>query len=305
VTRTRRPDSDAIHSSKTFQLPPRDWNPLDAADDVLLGYGYPRRPNPHTHPRIAQLWTEVMARRPDIIRPKSGDPIRPGQKPIRRRQGRDFGVAQYSWGGVQVDTSASRPAYYISAKWQVPAIWPAAGDPAEEMFAGFWVGLSSGVDDSLLQAGIYVEVQADPLSGPPKWSAFTEWYPADSEPIDFEMSTGDLISVVVCADSPTTAKAWFYNYGTNKGAPACPIYAPTNVRLIGSSAVWAAEAGSNELPAFCPVSFTECIAATGTQEFNVAEGSTFEIENDTYQQKLTKTSIVSPTTVVIDWVDFS
>ncbi|HEY5207735.1 MAG TPA: G1 family glutamic endopeptidase [Roseiarcus sp.] len=54
----------------TFRLPPRGFNVLDASDRELMLHGLPRRPNPETHPLLADKWSRLAARRFEFIEPK-------------------------------------------------------------------------------------------------------------------------------------------------------------------------------------------------------------------------------------------
>jgi hypothetical protein len=54
----------------TFKLPPRGFNALAASDRELLLHGFPRRPNPETHPALAEKWSRLAARHFEFIEPK-------------------------------------------------------------------------------------------------------------------------------------------------------------------------------------------------------------------------------------------
>jgi Peptidase A4 family len=54
----------------TFKLPPRGFDALDASDRELILHGLPRRPNPETHPVLAEKWSRLAARRFEFIEPK-------------------------------------------------------------------------------------------------------------------------------------------------------------------------------------------------------------------------------------------
>ena len=54
----------------TFKLPPRGFDARAASDRELMLHGLPRRPNPATHPVLAEKWSRVAARHFEFIEPK-------------------------------------------------------------------------------------------------------------------------------------------------------------------------------------------------------------------------------------------
>ena len=53
-----------------FRLPPRNFDVLAASDRELQLHGIPRRPNPETHPVLAEKWSRLAARPFEFIEPK-------------------------------------------------------------------------------------------------------------------------------------------------------------------------------------------------------------------------------------------
>jgi hypothetical protein len=55
---------------RTFKLPPRGFDALAASDRELMFHGFPRRPNPETHPVLAEKWSRIADRHFEFIEPK-------------------------------------------------------------------------------------------------------------------------------------------------------------------------------------------------------------------------------------------
>src|SRR5260221_3779614 len=68
--RTRTQADAALTHFHAFRLPPRNFDVLAASDRELLLHGIPRRPNPETHPVLAEKWSRLAARPFEFIEPK-------------------------------------------------------------------------------------------------------------------------------------------------------------------------------------------------------------------------------------------
>jgi len=77
---------------------------------------------------------------------------------------------------------------------------------------------------------------------------------------NFSVSTGDTISVIVCAQQPNLGYMMMLNVSTGQ-ATRVGINARPNITSQGASAEWIVECpSSSEFPAFWPVTFNECAA---------------------------------------------
>lgn len=64
------------------------------------------------------------------------------------------------------------PTKSVYGQWTVPGIFPVS-DPADNVTAGFWVGIDGYGGEQVLQAGIAVTVTP---AGKFEWWAWTEWW---------------------------------------------------------------------------------------------------------------------------------
>lgn len=138
-----------------------------------------------------------------------------------------------------------------------------------------------------------------------EWWAWTEWWSTrynDSAVVvtNFPISAGDTVSVLICAPRPNYGSVWMQNLTTGQ-ATSVGIDARPGITSAGSSAEWVVEGISAELPVFLPaITFSGCTASTQHDSFNLQPHGLPTDINGT-NGPLTKTSIASPTTVVIEW----
>jgi hypothetical protein len=60
--------SDVLQLYRTYDPPPKDFDPRTASDEQLRRHGIPRRPNPEPEPKLARLWSRAFARKPKFIK---------------------------------------------------------------------------------------------------------------------------------------------------------------------------------------------------------------------------------------------
>lgn len=72
------------------------------------------------------------------------------------------------------------------------------------------------------------------------WETWTEWFPATQQPYsDFEVQTGDVVSIRIKADSTTSGSTFMHNHRTGKSVHTS--YANQTTPLCLDSAEWVIE----------------------------------------------------------------
>ncbi len=219
------------------------------------------------------------------------------------------GLPTRRWAGVLLDPlpPAGR-ATLASARWVVPEV--STADPAgrDDLTIAFWVGLDGGPGAGLLRAGISARVRPGTRTRQVRYDAWTRW---DSDPsrspaiaTRLPIGAGDSVAVTVCADETRLGLVRMANLTRNLTMTTA-VRAPAGVRMGNPAAAWIVQGVSATLPAFSPVSFTECAASSAGETFHLAPGGVaFDIARERGGPRLTRTSITSPTSAVVGWNGF-
>lgn len=312
--------SGALGRYRTYDPPPQDFDPLTARPHALRKHGLPPRPDLRSEPKLERMWRHAVSLSPNYIKAELAiDSLMSARDPLlRAAKDNEFGPS--NWGGVFVQTNGAK---FVYAEWVVPAV--ANFDPAlfSDVIAGFWVGIDGIAfevgGNQLLQAGIRVDV--NPLGGswppvlqPVRWRVWTEWWSQEfaDDPragavyvSNFPVSAGDTVSFLVCAEQPDFGYVWISNFSTGQHT-SVGIDALPQIASVGGTVEWIVEApsGSPDLPLFSPVTFNSCVGGSlGGQLHNVWHGNVVDIDGS--NGKLTKTSITSDTSVVVEWEGWS
>jgi hypothetical protein len=308
--------SDVLNLYRTYNPPPKGFDPRTASDKLLRRHGVPRRPDPEREPKLSRLWRRAFARQPTFIKAELAiNPVMSGRNPLRAR-GPAFDFT--NWAGVVVESAklglgANEPAAMVCAYWVMPEIVPYA--PFAGVFpVGFWVGLDGFNNEQVLQAGIAAIVAP---SGPidintglvsswsVNWFAWTEWFTQEFqdpavEVSNFPVGPGNTVFFVVCAPEPDSGYVSMVNFSTGH-ATNINIKARPGISSEGASAEWIVEATIPVLPNFNPVTFSGCIAGTEHDLFDLAPDGFVTNITDQRGVALTQTHIASPSTAVIEW----
>lgn len=312
-------DSSVLDRTHTYPRPPAELDLQKASDEELAQYGLPRRPDPDTEPRLAELWQRHVERdweyRPAEL---AIDTVLGRRDPLWRRPGDPRGLEDEGsfgpsgWGGA-VARPARRGsrllhgpirANTVFAQWTIPGVFPAS-NPAADIVAGFWVGLDGWDNNQVLQAGVAVTVHPNATV---EWWPWTEWWTAKyKDPAvgvkNFPVAIGDTIAVVVCAPTPDHGTAVMHNL-TSGLATSVGIDQPAkDIHSVGSTAEWIVEGISADLPVFLPaVTFSACSAGTQGTSFDLVPlGFTTEIAGAAAGSQLTKSTIASDSVTVVEW----
>ncbi|MEO7427254.1 MAG: A4/G1 family peptidase [Fibrobacteria bacterium] len=298
--------SDYLNQVRTYSVPPANFDPLRASARELARYGFPRRPNPKTEPKLAALFQKAYSR-----------PIKPVRAVLeidrvlidapRRRaiQVRDGRFSPKSWGGIITYTSSYsfkpvEPAVMVYGEWSVPTMQPDFDNPKTPMTVGFWVGLDGTINNQVLQAGTAATVTGENID---YWAWF-EWFPDPPVHIkNFPISAGDLISVLVCAVSPTQGFVSMLNRTTGL-TTSSGITNPTGFTSQGTAAEWVVEGISEDLPNWVLMSFHGCTAGTKNHLLDISKPTVTEISGKS--KNLTVSfALKDYDTVVVLWEGYS
>ncbi|KAH0558485.1 hypothetical protein GP486_004855 [Trichoglossum hirsutum] len=291
-----RGDSDGQEEGKkechTKPLPPKGFIPLKASEEERLSYGFPRRPDPATHPKQYQVWERILAVPMEIQPQVPGKPvelhipekegataaIKPLLQPLPRGPGTPF------WGTAASVYQSFQGCYNVHASWVVPAI----GVPVNPQGNGPW-GLSCVVQlDSALVGGTTSWIQYDDdahtqiSSGAYAWTTFLSRQIEFSKYNFFNLAVkqGDIVTCAVCTES---SKAGFCNMAnqSTKQSAVLPVSQPTLLDVLtGTSAAWGVIIGaedekvpfSNRPPIFNVISMYDCGSASPAASLGLMPG---------------------------------
>jgi Peptidase A4 family len=301
-------DAAYLARMRTFDAPPPGFDPQTASEDHLLRYGFPRRPDPEKDPDLMRLWRRAFARVPQLQMVKAElevDELMKQRHLLRRRE-TYFGPS--GWGGVIVPTAALgfspyQPANTVFAEWQVPTIYPIAGDPRTPLIVGFWVGLDGSDPTSyeLLQAGTAATITGNNAS----YWAWTEWFTSEYRTpykvINFQVQPGDLVSVLVCAPQPGQGFVSMLNHRTQQATSVGIPHPGSDITSVGARAEWIVEGISADLPDFSSVVFIDAIAGTQHHSFNLYPAGTITNITGSGGNALTQTFIGTATSAAVLW----
>lgn len=169
-----------------FPQPPAGFDPLEASQAQLAGWGYPPRPAVSEGPAALARWAEDVKPKllrviPDLVRSK-GVYHRPatGLRVTSRPSGLKAGSAtSYNWSGYALlPASGAQPFYYVKAGWIVPTVKQAPGTCSGGWdYSSHWVGIGGYDDAYLLQAGSAADVYCDVGNNIPEYFPWLEWLP--------------------------------------------------------------------------------------------------------------------------------
>lgn len=236
---TAQPVSAAELGVRLFTTPPPGFDPQHASDRELLVYGFPTRPDPTTHPELAQRWARWVDRRGRRIQPEFVRNVGVVNGPRQYRAARDNGMDNATtpnWSGSVVYDTIGSTITWVSGEWTVPdPDDPHGGLP--DYYSSTWVGIDGDGSPDVLQAG----TASRSLNGDKVVYAWWEWYPDDEVALSsFPASAGDTMSCLICADSDTSATIYLTNYNADAHT-VFGITAPSGTTLQGNCAEWIVE----------------------------------------------------------------
>ncbi|MGH3854368.1 MAG: G1 family glutamic endopeptidase [Pseudonocardiaceae bacterium] len=250
----------AVH---TFPLPPAGFDPLAASAEQLRRHGFPRRPDHTEMPDAATKWVRAFSRYPAF------EHIAPEFKGLERRSGpnhrtekdtrAEVNATSSNWSGSVLFIGAGDQFNWITGAWNVPHTYQSPATSATE-YSSAWLGIDGDGSDDVMQAGTETDSDGNCY-------AWFEWFPNYSIAIDnFPVIPGDVVNLVLCATSTTTAWVSIGNL-TSMQYTSFSFSAPNGTALVGNCAEAVVERPSvggqlAELPRYGEVFFDDVTAYT-------------------------------------------
>ena len=302
---------DFLQRIRTYPSPPADFDPHTAADHALRRHGLPRRPDPDREPHLARHWQHGFSEPITFVEAELAIETRLAAGRARHRAGSRF--APQGWSGIirvqEPGTDYAQPSTFVSARWVVPDVLEL--DPAgmTDLTVGFWVGLDGEETGELLQAGVAAIVEPGYLWSDVEWFAWTEWFTGEFEDpavrvTNFPVAAGDTVAFTVCAPQPDFGFIAMANL-TRHHASSIGIPARPGIMSGGKTAEWIVEGISADLPAFEPITFTDCVGGSDGEVFSVLPGGRpVNMVGDHDFNPLTQSFATSESSVMVKWHDF-
>jgi hypothetical protein len=164
-----------------------------------------------------------------------------------------------NWSGSVLFVGGGDHFTWITGRWSVPHAYPTPGS-AGTQYSSAWLGIDGDGSPDVMQAGTETDSNGTCY-------AWFEWYPNFSAKIaNFPVSTGDVISLVLCATSTTAAWMSIGNM-TSKKYTSFSFSAPSGATLVGNCAEAVVERPTvggvlAQLPRYGEVFFDETTAYT-------------------------------------------
>ena len=303
-----------LSQTRAFEPPPEGFDPFAAKPSELLHYGFPRRPDPKTEPKLYRAFQKAFRPGTKVVKAELAyDEIMSRRNPLQRDKPE---FAPKGWAGAVVVTSSlgyspAEPANTVYGQWTQPYVYPVSPEPPGNQTVGFWVGLDGFTNGQVLQAGTAVTVNGNTVT---HW-AWTEWFPSGAVQIaNFPVAPGDVITCLVCAPQSNHGYVSMRNERTNQ-VVSVGVNPPPGVTSVGASAEWIVEGISADLIPWdmypLPVvldMFTFSGASAGTQHHTFdmqPKGVTTEIKSSSSGKALTHSIIASPSSAMVFWEGLS
>ena len=216
----------------TFPLPAKDFEPIEASQQELERHGFPRRPDVVEMPHAAGKWVRAFRRYPKFehITPEF-KALEHRHAPNRRTERGTEGnvnATSYNWSGSVLFIGGGDQFSWISGSWTVPHAYSTPGFAGTE-YSSAWLGIDGDGSADVMQAG--TETDSDGTC-----YAWFEWFPNFSIGIgNFTINPGDVVSLLLCATSPTTCWTSIGNM-TSEQYTNFSFSAPPGINLVGNCA---------------------------------------------------------------------
>lgn len=221
---------------KKFKSPPAGFDPLAAADEELLRYGFPPKP---TDPRHRARFERVLSRIKggQIIKPELE--LKPDRFHGPRQRAEAAGTeTSTNWSGGVVFAPSGDSFQWVQGEWVIPNVSaPTAG---QSFYCASWVGIDGDGSDDVCQAG----VECDISPGGVEIYPWIEWFPYPEVAItNLSVSAGDTVSVLICTGGVGSTSATVYFSDLTSGqSTSLSLTAPAGTTLAGNCAEWIVEA---------------------------------------------------------------
>jgi hypothetical protein len=219
-----------------FKSPPAGFDPLAAADEERLRYGFPPQPSdPRHRARLERVLRRIQGK--EIIKPELE--LKPDRFHKPRQRGSVAGTeVDVNWSGGVVFAPAGDSFQWVQGEWVVPNV--SAPTPGGSFYAASWVGIDGDGSGDVCQAGVECDVSGGSVNVYP----WIEWYPYPEMAItNLSVSAGDAVTVLICAGGAGSSSATvFFSDLTSGQSTSLALTAPAGTTLVGNCAEWIVEA---------------------------------------------------------------
>lgn len=288
-------DGQKVHSF----APSPGFNPLTASPEELARNGFPAIPSSGAHrERFARVYNQLKSKL-HYVEPTfrlNKDRTHGLRIPAEPRAGSETST---NWSGAVVNAPAGDSFKWLEGDWVIPDI--DAPTQNQWYYGASWIGIDGDGSSDVFQAGIGCEVYASGNSVTRLFYPWWEWYPAGEVQItNFEVSPGDMVTMLLCSTSATTGTVYFTNRTTGASTNVA-LTAPSGTRLVGNCAEWIVEAptvngAQSLLPDYGEVFFSVCEAVT-QKGVTVNGGSGNNINMTAGANTVSDGNLITPTVV--------
>jgi Peptidase A4 family len=154
---------------------------------------------------------------------------------------RTTNIASTNWSGAVLKAPSGESFATVSAEWKVPSVAQVPIDGIKISDVAEWVGIDGYKSKDVCQAGVQETVRTSANGHTTiHYSAWDEWYPADSHTIphsSFKVKPGDVIKVTVETTGAGATEATFiFDNETTGKIYETSLTAPKGTSLHGNSA---------------------------------------------------------------------
>jgi hypothetical protein len=226
---------------RTFELPPRRFDPLTADAAEVVARGFPERPkDPHHLERYRRVLGHLK-HKIHYIEPTFR--INPDRFHGPRKRLPTSGTeTSTNWSGGVVFAPAGQSFQWIEGDWVVPEV--DAPTQNQWYYSSDWIGIDGDGSGDVCQIGFQHDVYRSGSTITRVLYPWWEWYPLPEAQItNFPISPGDMITALLCTSGAgaTTASAYFMNRTTG-ASTGFQFSAPSGTKLVGNCAEWIVEA---------------------------------------------------------------
>jgi hypothetical protein len=217
---------------------PKDFDPLTASDQDLLGHGLPRRPQ---DPRLLSDWESLVRgfARSTFIEPEFLATDRQHGPMLRAGA-----TSSVNWSGgvvrLPADPAEGAKFYTVTARFTVPDFFP-TGLQDLPYHCSCWIGID-WVDDAsmdIVQAGVHCVVVQRGSETSALLYPWWQWWPGPETQITNLLTLpGDVMSCVISTRSATVANVLLNN---NNQYTAFEVTPPKGTTVVGNCAEWIVE----------------------------------------------------------------
>jgi Peptidase A4 family len=286
---------------RTFEPPPRGFDPLTASPAELARHGFPPRPDdPHHLERYRRVFGQLKNKF-NYIQPTFQ--VNTDKRHGPRNRSPEAGTeTSTNWSGGVVFAPPGQSFKWVEGDWVVPNV--DAPTQNQWYYCASWIGIDGDGSGDVCQAGVECEVYQSGSSVTRNIYPWWEWFPNYEIKItNLGVSPGDMVTMLLCTQTganATTAIVYITNR-TNGVSTSVSFSAPMGTKLVGNSAEWIVEAptvggSQSSLADYGEVFFSVC-EAFATDNSTVGGGTGDNINMTAGGKVVSDGNLITPTVV--------